>query len=479
MSESLEGRFAGDRQPRTAASARLFVLLLIVALSLSACNIRNPFAPRAEPTAAETAGQLEEGSPLFLLVERAKEDLVQTAGADADEITLVSTEEVEWGDTSLGCPHPDEMYAQMITPGYFIVLQSGGNTYDYHTGADPEGPLVQCTDDGTPAGAAIAQPQEPEEEEEEEEETPMDAEDPLPRLIERATEDIILATGAASDAITVVSTEEVEWSDTSLGCQEPNKMYAQMITPGYKIVLESGGNTYDYHTAADPEGPLVHCTEDGTPASADLTLPTQSVGDMLMDDDALTTLIERAKEDLVQATGAASDAITVVSTEEMEWSDTSLGCPDPDTMYAQVITPGFLIVLESDGNTFNYHTATDPEGPLVQCTEDGTPAALAMIEIAPQIVVDDPLSRLVERATEDLMQAANTAAEEITVVSTEEMEWSDTSLGCPEPDGMYAQMITPGYLIVLETGGESYKYHTGADPEGPLVHCTLEAESDE
>ncbi|MDE0199133.1 MAG: hypothetical protein OXK78_13120 [Caldilineaceae bacterium] len=368
MSESLEGRISGDRQPRMAASARLFVLLLIVALSLSACNIRNPFAPRAEPTAAETAGQLEEGSPLFLLVERAKEDLMQTAGADSDEITLVSTEEVEWGDTSLGCPHPDEMYAQMITPGYFIVLQSGGNTYDYHTGADPEGPLVQCTEDGTPAGAVIAQP---EELEEGEEETRIDAEDALPRLIERATEDII------------------------------------------------------------------------------------------------------------QATGAASDAITVVSTEEVEWSDTSLGCPDPDTMYAQVITPGYLIVLESEGNTFNYHTATDPAGPIVQCTEDGTPAAMAMVEIAPQMVVEDPLSRLVERATEDLMQAAGAASDEITVLSTEEVEWSDTSLGCPEPDGMYAQMITPGYLIVLETGGESYNYHTSTDPEGPLVHCTLEAESDE
>ena len=148
-------------------------------------------------------------------------------------------------------------------------------------------------------------------------------------------------------------------------------------------------------------------------------------------------------------------------------------------MYAQVITPGFLIVLESGGNTFNYHTATDPAGPIVQCTEDGTPAAVAMVEIAPQIVVADPLSRLVERATEDLMQAANVASDEITVLSTEEVEWSDTSLGCPEPDGMYAQMITPGYLIVLETGGESYNYHTSTDPEGPLVHCTLDAESDE
>ena len=242
----------------------LFVVLLIAALSLSACNIRTPFGPRAEPTAPEAAAQPEEGSPLSRLVERAKEDLVQTAGADPDEIALVTAEEVEWGDTSLGCPHPDEMYAQMITPGYFIVLESGGNTYDYHTGADPEGPLVQCTEDGTPASAAGALP---EKLEEEEEGTEMDADDALPRLIERATEDLMQAAGVASDEITVLSAEEVEWSDSSLGCPDPDTMYAQVITPGYLIVLEYDGSTFNYHTGLDPEGPLVQCTEDGTPAN--------------------------------------------------------------------------------------------------------------------------------------------------------------------------------------------------------------------
>ena len=469
MPEISEDRVAHRWQPRPSTATKVVAALIVASLSLSACGIRRFFGPRAEPTAV----QEQADETLSRLIERAKEDLVQTAGAAADGIILVSTEEVEWGDTSLGCPHPDEMYAQMITPGYAIVLESGGNTYDFHTGADPEGPLVQCTEDGTPAGVAAVPTEEPEEE------TQMDADDVLPRLIERATEDLMQATSAESDAISVVSTEEVEWSDTSLGCQEPNKMYAQMITPGYLIVLESDGNTYDYHTGIDPEGPLVHCTEDGTPASAALTLPTESVGVIIMDDDALTLLIERAKDDLVQATGAESDAISVVSTEEVEWSDSSLGCPDPDAMYAQVITPGYLLVLESDGNTFNYHTGADPEGPLVQCTEDGTPAASEMVEVAIQMVGEDVLSRLVERATEDLIQATSAAADEITVVSSEEVEWSDTSLGCPEPDGMYAQMITPGYLIVLETDGETYKYHSGSDPEGPLVQCNLENDSEE
>ena len=460
---------AGRPQPLAPAAIRAAVALLLAALSLSACNMPWPFGPGAEPAPAPLADET-----LSRLVERAKEDLVQSANVASDGVTLVSAEEVEWGDTGLGCPHPDEMYAQMITPGYLIVLESGGNTYDYHAGADPDGPLVQCAEDGTPAGSAAA----PAPTQEPQEETQVGAADTLPRLIERAAEDLVHAAGADADAITVVSAEEEEWSDASLGCPEPNKIYAQMITPGYLIVLESDGNTHIYHTGADPEGPLVRCAEDGTPASTALALPTEPVGTMIMDDTALTRLIERAKEDLAHASGADSDAVTVVSAEEMEWSDASLGCPDPDAMYAQVITPGYLIVLESDGGTVNFHTGIDPEGPLVQCADDGTPAALSQVDIAPQMGVETPLSRLIQRAVEDLAQTASVASDSVTVVSAEEMEWSDTSLGCPEPGGMYAQVITPGYQIVLETGGNAYHYHAAADPEGPLVQCIPDEESD-
>lgn len=49
-------------------------------------------------------------------------------------------------------------------------------------------------------------------------------------------------------AITVVSWEPVDWPDTSLGCPEPGMMYAQVITPGYRVVLEVEGKTYEAHT---------------------------------------------------------------------------------------------------------------------------------------------------------------------------------------------------------------------------------------
>jgi hypothetical protein len=39
------------------------------------------------------------------------------------------------------------MYAQVITPGYLIVLEAMGQTYDYRT--DENSSVVLCQDDGS------------------------------------------------------------------------------------------------------------------------------------------------------------------------------------------------------------------------------------------------------------------------------------------------------------------------------------------
>ncbi len=142
----------------TGTASTVAIALLIVTLFLSACAVEDFMALTAEPKvistpepageagdeASEGGGQLDENGALQRLVARAIADLAQAASANDDQIAVVSTEQVEWSDTSLGCPEADGMYAQVITPGYRIVLESGGRTYAYHSGTDAEGPLVQC-----------------------------------------------------------------------------------------------------------------------------------------------------------------------------------------------------------------------------------------------------------------------------------------------------------------------------------------------
>lgn len=78
-------------------------------------------------------------------------------------------------------------------------------------------------------------------------------------------------------------------------------------------------------------------------------------------------LVTAAVTDLAERTGATPDQITLVSVEFMDWSDSSLGCPQEGFMYAQVITPGYLIILETNGEQYPYHT--DLTGNIVLCEE--------------------------------------------------------------------------------------------------------------
>ena len=48
----------------------------------------------------------------------------------------------------------------------------------------------------------------------------------------------------------------------------------------------------------------------------------------------------------------------------------------------------------------------------------------------------------------------------IDVINAEYTEWPDGSLGNPQPDTAYTQVITPGFKIMLEAGGQQYEYHT-------------------
>ena len=61
--------------------------------------------------------------------------------------------------------------------------------------------------------------------------------------------------------IEVASAGAVNWPDTSLGCPQPGRFYAQTLTPGYRVVLKASGQEYDYH--ADASEQVFLCTQTG------------------------------------------------------------------------------------------------------------------------------------------------------------------------------------------------------------------------
>jgi hypothetical protein len=69
--------------------------------------------------------------------------LSKEKGLDPAAVRVIEVRTVDWGDTSLGCPQPGMMYAQVITPGYTIVLSAGTTSYEYHSDASTR--VIPCS----------------------------------------------------------------------------------------------------------------------------------------------------------------------------------------------------------------------------------------------------------------------------------------------------------------------------------------------
>ena len=65
--------------------------------------------------------------------------------------------------------------------------------------------------------------------------------------------------------------DAVEWGDTILGCPMPGLVYAQVITPGFRLVFDYQEQQNEYHTDQDGSN-VVACESDtgslGSPTMA-------------------------------------------------------------------------------------------------------------------------------------------------------------------------------------------------------------------
>jgi hypothetical protein len=84
------------------------------------------------------------------------------------------------------------------------------------------------------------------------------------------------------------------------------------------------------------------------------------------------------------------------------------------------------------------------------------------------------LQSLVDLARVNLARRLDVEIEVITVQGIDEVEFSDASMGVPQPGQAYAQLLTPGYVIRLAVAGRTYEYHASDER---LVFVPTEGQS--
>jgi hypothetical protein len=112
-----------------------------------------PTSPAGPPTASaarspsrspSVVASPSPGSQAQAAVDAALRDAATHLGVSQADLKVAQVEARQWSDASLGCPRPGVLYAQVVTPGYLIVVTGGAKQLEYHS--DERGRVVLCAE---------------------------------------------------------------------------------------------------------------------------------------------------------------------------------------------------------------------------------------------------------------------------------------------------------------------------------------------
>lgn len=122
-------------------------------------------------------------------------------------------------------------------------------------------------------------------------------------------------------------------------------------------------------------------------------------------------------------------------------------------------------------------TACGAPPPLSQNASAPEPTQIAKPTEEPETIMSETkptaeatlspeLQPVADEAVTILTKTLDAPPEDVTILEIQRVEWSDASLGCPQPGMMYAQVITPGYLVKAEVDGEEQMVHMNEKGHG-------------
>src|SRR5690349_18439540 len=189
-------------------------------------------------------------------------------------------------------------------------------------------------------------------------------------------------------------------------------------------------------TAQSTVEPLIPNVDPSYP-NGDTTSPTHMPVD-------LTPAQRAALAALSSDLSLSADQIKLISTEAVTWPNGCLGVTHMGVMCTQAEVEGFKIVLEANGQQYEYHT-----------NQDGTSIV--------QAVLSSDAEAIEEKVIDQLSSNLGIDKDNIAVVSDNSIEFPDSCMGVSMPQIMCAQMVTPGRIIVIEANDVQYEYHTSED----------------
>ena len=176
--------------------------------------------------------------------------------------------------------------------------------------------------------------------------------------------------------------------------------------------------------------------------------------------------------DLATHLDIPNNRVQIVSVEASRWGETTLGCGgNPETSEEIAIrnvldaaqVDGYKYVLLVGNTLYEYHTEDTMR--YLRCEKQSTVSGEVLIAV-------DPLASETLRVVQSLLATElDLSTRRVQLVDMLPVTWTDTSLGCPQPEQTYTETTIQGYHIVVTVADELYIYHSDSNTVYP---CPLE-----
>jgi hypothetical protein len=330
------------------------VLAAIVILVVAGCA---PSIKATNLSAAPTPAPTER--PEMVALHAAEEFLESYLGRKLDQLD-VAYGTAEWPNVALGCPEPGIDYAPIATSGYQFEITVDGVRFEIHTSWDGSR-VVLCPSRDT--GDVPGNPQ----------------------LVAMDAARALLAGILGTDPEQIghaVTTEPGQWPGSAMGCPAEGQVYEQTEISGYRFQFVYGNGLFDVRASGDGQYTIL-CGDDGA-------VTHQQQGRVSGTREGVPEAVQRP---LAAAVGVLADladlppdtlALDSIEWQQITFSSSALGCPEPGMAYLDVLTEGFGFWLGYVDEIFEIHT--DLEGSVaVLCEEPTEPAGGELVPgLAPQ-----------------------------------------------------------------------------------------------
>jgi len=266
------------------------------------------------------------------------------------------------------------------------------------------------------------------------------------------TERVAKILGLNPAALTLISVNNVTWSNGCLGCPQPGEQCLQVLTPGQQAIYQGpSAQRYDVRTGRGEHLVICQATTKSEPAPTAAPRATAVPGDRddLLDD----ALTERVAKTL----GLDPQTLTRVSATGVTWSNGCLDCPQPGEQCLQVLVPGQQVIYQGH-NGQRYDVRTGQGGQFVICQgKIEAPAAPAL-----------PTARQKQMVVEiSYPEGALTAERELQLQTVEDVQ-------------IHTAQVLNGSATVTQVAAEQLTVHVAALPAGEKIQVlvTFEAEAE-